>query len=175
MFTIQICSPRTAHQYSVEESVGAAIESVFPLMTEDAIMNWNHVRVPINYKYDLSVVWEDVINMLRRLASQPAGNTECKLASSTLRATWHLSWRANRLEVSSEWHEVVGDVQSILNQRNRIDLPLDEFLAEWKLLLIKVVEALQIAGYTQNTLPGLADVITVQDQISKVGKLYQTD
>jgi len=44
--------------------LGDAIQAAFPLETEDAQLVWHRLSVPLSYKYDFSVIIEDIIAML---------------------------------------------------------------------------------------------------------------
>ena len=53
-FYIQASNPRALKPSFIEENLSAAIESVFPMNTENAILFWNHIAIPLSYKYDIS-------------------------------------------------------------------------------------------------------------------------
>ena len=59
-FYIQASNPRFIESISYEvESLSDAVESIFPLNTENAFLVWNYISVPLSYKYDISymLVW----------------------------------------------------------------------------------------------------------------------
>jgi hypothetical protein len=53
-----------------DEHIGDAIQTVFPMWTEDAYLVWNGVHVPISYKYTLSFLIQDVVTMLERFVAR---------------------------------------------------------------------------------------------------------
>lgn len=102
-------SPRTVQIHdAADDSLCAALETVFPLYTEDAIINWNHVYVPVSYKYDLSVMVDDVLQIIEALQSSPQGRLVNHWPSNTFAASWEIDWKDGMLKIHSEWTSVVG-------------------------------------------------------------------
>ena len=79
-FYIQASNPRFQDSINIyDESLSDAIESVFPLNTENAILVWNYISIPLSYKYDISYMIEDILQLLDEL--QNIGNCETRLQS----------------------------------------------------------------------------------------------
>ena len=54
-FLIQANSPECTMNFDKEDyNLATAIETIFPLMTENAILMWHHLCIPLSYKYDIS-------------------------------------------------------------------------------------------------------------------------
>jgi len=142
-FAIQTCNPSivTSREMFVED-VAEAIETVFFHRTEDAMLFWNGVIIPINYKYDLSVIIDDIVVMLQNLLGKERGTCEVHFGSNSFLSIWNLKWQNNQLEISAEWHSVAGDLNAVLTRCSNLEMPLDDFIAEWKVLLKLVIDAL---------------------------------
>lgn len=64
-FYIQANNPKVLKEYNAEdESIADAMETIFPLYTESAILVWNHISIPLSYKYDISYMMDDVLDLL---------------------------------------------------------------------------------------------------------------
>ena len=63
------------------EGLPLAIQTVFPLATEAAILVWNRVPVQLSYKYDLGDVVHDLLPMLDDVLTRAAGTTSVTGAS----------------------------------------------------------------------------------------------
>lgn len=173
-FIIQASAPRALQICNEhDDSLCAALETVFPLYTEDIIMNWNHVYVPISYKYDLSVMMDDVLQIIEALQNTPQGKLVNHWASNTFAATWKMDWNDGILKVHSEWISVVGETEALLASRPDIQMPSEDFVAEWMRPLHIAEHALSDAGYTVSQLPGLARLRTVRQLRVREGVLYR--
>ena len=57
LFWIQAGDPRTQRAVpEADDSVCDAIEKSFPTRTEELIVAWNRVHIPVSYKYDMSIL-----------------------------------------------------------------------------------------------------------------------
>ncbi len=148
MFSIQIGNPRVLRGTSIceAENLCEAIEDTFPHETEDAYLNWNGVRVAINYKYDFSVMASDVVAMLDAILSKPQGEHVASWASSSFRGTWRVRWSEHELVIHPIWEAVTGNIESILASAGDVEIPTMDFVAEWLELLELVARHLETLG-----------------------------
>lgn len=59
-FEIQLSNPQLTYVFDSEvETMDEAIETIFPMDTEYAIVKWNYHFIPIGYKYDVSCLYND--------------------------------------------------------------------------------------------------------------------
>ena len=69
-FVIQASSPRWTGAHDPEDStLSEAVQVVFPMEAEAAVLEWNHVPGLLSYRYDISICLDDVIDMLTTLMS----------------------------------------------------------------------------------------------------------
>jgi len=173
-FEIQIGNPVVISRVDEDdENIAHALETIYPMLTESLYMQWNWIHIPIGYKYDLSWIWEDIMDLLKKLLESDKGKCKVTWPSNTFRVDWDVSWSNNRIEITSTWHDVAGKVEDLLNKNNRIEMPLEAFLAEWKALLRKVLESLEKAGYDEKQLPDIKETKEVESKIAGMGILYQ--
>jgi hypothetical protein len=130
-FYVQASTPREMGRHDPEdESVIAAIETVFVSDTEYGVVIWNHCHVPFSYRWDFSCMVYNVLDALEALQATPEGSF--KLGSDTFSADWQLYWRFGILRIHADWHNVLGGIESSLNARPTLELAVDDFIAEWR-------------------------------------------
>lgn len=142
--------------------------------TEAAILVWNHVCVPISYKYDVSVLIDDLFEMVEFLLAGSNGDKGVSFPSDTFRVKWNLSVTHNVLRVDSKWLSTVGGTEELLNRNSEITMPVGDFLSEWKSLFAMLLDCLSRAGYE----PGYSDETRTLQRLERsipgTGRLYQS-
>jgi hypothetical protein len=173
-FYIQASNPRASGAYNAEDTnLAEAVETAFPLNTESAVLVWHHLYIALSYKYDLSVIINDLVSMLTALMRPGPGTHEVQWASNTFLSRWTLRWNAeNDLAVDAEWTSVVGVPEFVVQKAGGVCMPKEQFVAEWKELLSRVMTALTASGYEEAQVAGLAELRLVHDQIPRRGMLY---
>lgn len=126
--------------------LSSAVTRVFAATTEDAVLTWNGVAVLLSYKHNLSVLLPEVLDMLEACLAAPEGEQLVGFGSDSFRADWRLRWSAGQLALNGRWSCIRGSYESLLNERPDIALPLDDFLAEWKAVLERIVRAIDANG-----------------------------
>ncbi|MEO1668687.1 MAG: hypothetical protein AAFU54_28910 [Chloroflexota bacterium] len=173
-FFIQAGEPRSTHQYDADdETLGEAIETVFPSLTESAVLVWNYIHVPIGYKYDFGIMCDDILEMLWNLLKLNEGYMSIVWPSNTFATTWSLNWQEDQLEIVSSWDTVVGGTEKLLNQQSKIDLPKSTFASEWKKPLENIFQALMESGYSKDNLTQMTMLEDIISLIKFTGVLYK--
>lgn len=135
-FAIQVSNPKPAYMVSSSDAtLGEAIETMFPLLTEFAIMVWNDIYIPMTYKYDVGVIIDDIINMVTEITDHETGSMTIDWPSNTFRTKWALTWTSNEVTINGKWESVIGGTETLLNDSPILTIEKDAFLAEWGSLL----------------------------------------
>ncbi len=172
-FVIQASNPSALRVHDPDdEGLSDAIQTVFPLDTERAILAWNRICVPWSYKYDVSLLADDILDLLEIMLDDDAGDRVVEWPSNTFAATWSVVWDAERTTVHAKWSCVTGGLEALLGSRDSVTIPKREFLSEWKSLLGVVERALDRAGYTEEELHGLGRIRRVLARLPGHGMLY---
>jgi hypothetical protein len=114
-----------------------AIELGFPMEADDAVMLWNNIPIPLNYKYDISVILPDVLDVLNHC--QEDKKIKTWFASNTFTTQWTVETKNEMVEVHADWRAVVGKNIIQLNQVPDISVPKAHFLKQWSDLLEKAL------------------------------------
>ena len=175
-FRIQVCNPQFCRNEDDEvESLRDAVEASFEWPTEDAIFQWNQVCFRVEYKYDLSVLVEDVLDMLQCLLSSSQGQRTIVFGSDTFNARWNMHWSAGHLSIRPIWRSMAGPKELPAAVRETLEVEIGEFTAEWKLLLLKIIEALKASGFWVNCEEEFRRLREIESKISNVGQLYRLE
>lgn len=157
-----------------DEMLLGAIEGVFPFETERAVLVWNHVLIPLSYKYTFPYIIRDLTGLLEWLSSGVGGSRQVQWGSSEFFGTWKVECRAGLVEIEARWDAVSGGLERELNSRPRLQWPTVKFIREWKRPLKHVVFALCSAGYGSE-LPGLSALFELVKGIDAEGELYPSE
>lgn len=173
-FFIQASNPKVLiNAYDIQDTnVSEAIETVFPLYTEDAILNWNHIPVPLSYKYDISYMIDDIVSLIKNIRSNNEGKLKIIWLPDTFRTDWDIKWSKGTIGIVSHWENTVGDLQNLLNENSSIELPIDMFINEWKKVFEIIINGLKINGYDDKKLTDFSDLVDIFNNISVYGVLY---
>lgn len=173
IFFIQASNPNVVSNVEATETdLREAIEDIFELETEDAILNWNGVSIALSYKYDFSVIIDDLVEMLETIQSSSNGNHMVSWSSNTFLATWNLTWDKHLITCTATWNSISGNIEDVLTKTGNISLPVEEFLAEWKKPLERVIAGLKQAGYKPKSLVHLEKMEQLLTRLKHTGRLY---
>jgi hypothetical protein len=154
-------------------SMASAIARIFPGATEEAIMYWNALPVRMNYRYDVSVMIDDVQGMLAKLLSERAGEHRVFWGSQTFMAEWRLGWGDGQLRITSDWKHVAGSYVDALNATAVLEIGHDNFMWEWKALLDRTLKAIDASGIAIDEADQVAAMRSIEAAIPRFGILYQ--
>lgn len=174
-FRIQASNPRTIAEVSPDDAkVEEAMETVFPMWAEDAVMVWAGVHIPLNYKYAMSSMFGDIMTMLRRLLVEAEGELCIRWPVQEFEATWTITWKDDLVQLHSEWHSTPNFTGSLLAQRpSTIMMNKSDYMAEWKQPLWIIWQAVRKAGYDETQLTDLSALRRTLDAIPRSGILYR--
>ncbi len=136
-FWIQASNPRIDPEAFPEESLPDAIEELFPLDNEFAFIAWKGIFVPIGYRYDLSVMVRDILDLVERLTSAAGSRDtfEIHWASQSFASVWTVSRSGDEVAVRAEWRDVIGKTEELLNSSGAVEVRTEEFVREWQKIL----------------------------------------
>lgn len=172
-FQIQASSPRSTGAHDPEDStLSEAVQVVFPMEAEAAVLEWNHVPVLLSYRYDVSICLDDVIEMLTAVMSCDRGTYETEWPSNSFHARWQLEWEAGHLRITADWTSVHGDLTELLNRTGPVRVATADFVAEWREPIGRVLDGLRACGYTADRIRGLRELQRLHAALPRSGVLY---
>ncbi|RLC15614.1 MAG: hypothetical protein DRI57_12580 [Deltaproteobacteria bacterium] len=130
----------------VAEDLSEATEALFQAETEDAVMVWGNQAVPVSFKYDMSVIVEDVIFMLEFLMRRNSGEETVFFSSDTFNSEWLMKWNDDRLFIYPAWNSVAGNRHEELNAFGVMEVSVSHFVGQWTVVLEKIYEAVLMSG-----------------------------
>lgn len=173
-FYIQASNPKSRCEAEYNnETLADAIESTFLLNTENAILMWNYISIPLSYKYDISYMIDDILMLLTALKNGEKGELTIHWLPDTFRCDWTIKWNDEQLNIQSRWENTVGHLEKLLNDAPNISIQKDDFIREWKSVLGIVVIGLKKCGYDEEEIKNMKKLIDQYESIEGNGILYK--
>ncbi len=155
-----------------DSTLSDAMETVFLMNTEDAYMIWRHISIPLSYKYDLSYMIDDILNLIEQLQKEMCGTKYISWLPDTFRSDWKVEWKNGKLIIYAEWYNITGGLEKILNKDNCLQMNIDDFLKEWKKILETIYYSLKQCNYTENQIYNMKRLFFQLNNIQEYGTLY---
>lgn len=172
-FVIQTSQPRVEPSFDPEDrSLSDATQSVFPLFTEDMFVVWNHIYIPLGYKYEVSFVIDDALDLVEAILTNMVGRHTIHWPSNTFASSWVVEWCPSRVSIEATWRSAPGGTESLLKESGPVEVPAEAFTAEWKRPFELVSGAIRSAGYSELQIPRLRALDSVWSRIHTYGRLY---
>ncbi len=156
-----------------DETLSDAVESIFLLNTESAVMAWNHISIPLSYKYDIGYMLDDLLYLLKCIRQVDTGEVTIHWLPDTFRCDWHITWNHGQMEIQSCWECTVGHLENLLNDNSRISIPVPHFVSEWKAVFCNVADGLKKSGYDENRIRGMRQLSEQLSLMGHKGILYR--
>lgn len=120
-------------------SIGELIENIFPLSDDCFYIKWNSIDIPLSYKYDLSIIFEDLLYIFEFLKSQD-NILQISFPSNTFDVAWDIKKDTDYINISSQWNVVLSHNEKVLNENSVLNIPLYLFKNELSKLLRFIYE-----------------------------------
>lgn len=152
MFKIQISNPITINKRNRNISdIVSAIQAIFPLDNEYCFIAWNHIFIPVSYKYNISIMIKDIIRIINFIKNEEK-YLEFHWASNSFFALWKMECTSNSVIIDSTWKQVLGGLTELLQKKPILEVDKQEFMKEWTTLALFVKTKLENAGYNSTNL-----------------------
>ena len=130
-------------------NISEAISSIFDV-SDYIEFNWNNILIKLTCKYDVSEIWDDLIEMLNLIKYRKSKKFIIYWPSSTFFATWDFNIDHNNINIKSYWTSINGGVEQlkrIKSVSDNINIDFNKFLFEWSKIIRIVKERLELHGY----------------------------
>lgn len=153
MFKIQISNPEILciiddNDTNIEE----AIQTIFPLETEYAFLIWNHIFIPLSYKYDISLMIKDFTLIYKFLKDEKKEYMQLHWVSNTFASLWELTKKGDFIEIKTSWNSVIGKLESLLNAHSAMRIESTLFAKEIQNIIAFIKASLESVGYSSENL-----------------------
>ena len=168
-FKINTNNPRTNSVYDSNDSkLSEAIYTTYPMDTEDATLYWENEEISLSYRYDISIIIDELVNMMLVLCLNDSGQLCVVWSSDTFFGEWELTWSGQSLEICANWFEWFH-ASEYLTKHNRLEIDKIEYLIEWQHITDKLLQELAACGYNYDNLD---DWQLLFEANAMVGELY---
>lgn len=153
MFALQLGVPALVAVHDESDStLSDAVQTVFPL-DERVFLKWNGLTFSLSYKYDISLMLEDLVEMVLAVGKTGSGMFQVDWPSSGFPFHWTVRWNVSEVEIHAQPRHEPGAIDLSGHERVRVDRRA--FLGAWQALLGTVLSCLEGAGYNSLQIPGL--------------------
>lgn len=154
-----------------------AYQHIFQRNKEFAIFLWNGIPVRLSYLEDIPYMIYGILLLLNDLIGKnPKRSTFIEFSTPNLETSWSINVNEPNIEISSNWKRVEGNYEMALNQVSMLIMSKEDFVAEWKLLLLQLIQSFRDAGArfnNKNDLLIFGNMVTLVGKMPKRGRLYQ--
>ncbi len=158
-FKIEACNPKNNSDFDNEDTkLSEAIYTIFPLETENAILSWGAENILLSYRYDISTIIDDIIQMIFTLQNNHTGKWFVNWSSNTFAVNWDFKWFEDSLEIEAQWREEFN-ASDYLKSHNILKIKKGEFIQEWKKIIDVLLVNLIECGYTCDNLTDMGLLI----------------
>lgn len=164
-FKIEASNPKNNAIIDNDDTkLSEAIYTLFPLEAEDAMLSWGDVRIPLSYRYDISTMVDDLIQMIFVLKSKDDGEWFVDWSSNTFAVNWTLKWSEDDLEILAQWRDEfhAGDY---LKENNVLNIEKKKFFLEWKKIIDVLLSNLIECGYNCDNLIDMGNLVEVSKML----------
>lgn len=174
-FVLQVSNPATQPPRPAKVAdLAQAVEAIYPMMTEDAVFIWNFYPLLVGYKYDLSVMIDDLLPMLSQILDLESGEYVVHWGSDTFRDIWRLRWDNDQLTAEIDWQGDLGDRAEFFQGLAVVNMARADFLAEWKMLLTRIRTDVESAPLKMANRAAFDRLRAIEAAIPRYGQLYST-
>jgi hypothetical protein len=145
MFRIQTGDPKPSAVASAAD-LADGIGRMYSMDTDDAILIWNLIPVRLSYRYDVSVIVDDLVPMLERMIKKTPEHYRVRWASDTFAAEWLIDTDGEQLVIESRWFNALGNYEGLLNSRSSVRVDRADFVREWLKIVTRVVADTRAKG-----------------------------
>jgi hypothetical protein len=145
-------------QQIIAADLSDALQDIYSMDDNNRVyLIWKTYRIPLCYKYDLSIIIEDILLMLQSLLD--SNHQTISFGSNTFNCTWSMKWNKCHITITAKWNSVVGNIEKELNELTPNTIETSHFIKQWYPILLNIkkgIEYSEIAmidreSYTQLT------------------------
>ncbi|MDR4892514.1 MULTISPECIES: hypothetical protein [unclassified Chryseobacterium] len=157
MFKIEFNKTKEIGVIDTEDmSVSEAIWSTYLAYEEDIIITFGNYLIYLNRKGDISVMYNDIISMLKKM-KENEDEFEISFLSSAFTLYWNFKKENKSVIITPKWISVGLEnretglfVENLRDANFPITVKTEDFIFEWNNLLKDIKEDLLKVGYTED-------------------------
>jgi hypothetical protein len=153
MFKVQISNPEILTIVDKnDKSIEEAIQTIFPLETEYGFVIWNHIFIPVSYKYDISFMIKDFILLCKFIEDENEKTFQLHWVSNTFASQWELVKKGDSIQIKTVWSNVIGRLEGLLNSNSEITIKSILLAQEIQSMIVFIKKSLESVGYNSKNL-----------------------
>lgn len=154
------------------DTLSEATDELFLPTKEKGLFLWNTIPVSFDYRQDFTILLTEIINALWTIYYSDRGDVLCKFQTQNLDFSWRIQWDPNQFCMDSEWRKVNGGLEKSLNSDaiSRIYCTRTEFLAEWKLPMTQLYQAVKSKEISFEDLDSQEVILKVESLLESINQ-----
>ena len=153
MFELRAGTPACPGAHDASDStLSDALQTIFSI-DDHATMAWHHLEFRLGYKYDVSMMIDDIIEMVLAIRQNDAGLLEVDWPSSGFPYLWSIKWSATDVDIVARARDEPGAKE--LARCEWVRVKRAPFVRAWQSLLDIVLSCLLSSGYSSQQIAGL--------------------
>ncbi len=133
-----------------DENLAEMIQTIFPLDTDDAVLNWGGVSFALNYKYDVSLMIQDLLELSVAISLNQKGKQGISFVTTGFPYHWDVEWGNAHIRIRAFANDPSStNAKSI----DVIETSIDYFLDLWRPMFQLIHAAAVQSGYDVNRFP----------------------
>jgi len=115
---------------------------------ESSYLFWNQIPIRFHYTYELYANFDDLLIWWEKLAFESGGHYDWTMETDLFLADIQSEWKNGQLKIKSHWTEKRSheSLAKKLNEKNKIEMSVMDFLREWKMLMLQILNAVENSG-----------------------------
>jgi hypothetical protein len=171
-FIIDARNPINNSVFDAEDTkLSEAIYTIFPMEADDIRLFWGDACIPLSYRYDISTIIDDLIEMVQSIHEQIDGKWSVDWSSNTFATNWTFKWSGDYLEIQAIWRDEF-QADQYLKEHSLLCLDKTIYLREWNKIIDVLLKNLEICGYTMHHILGLNKLISVNEMVKRRSIIY---
>ena len=165
----------------VKVNDATTFREIFPLIfrenDESAFIFWKEIPIRFHYTFECFANLDRLITVMNAMLDTEQGNEQFTFVTDALVGNWSLSWKNDELTIQAHWmgNKDYDQYANTLNEAGDIIVPIKTFCAEWKLLLVQVLNSLDAVGaakLNEGISQKVAEIGRILQSTDAIGILY---
>lgn len=126
------------------DTIADVFQKIFSENDESMYMFWSDIPIRFHYTFEFCMNLERLSTLLDKICKNPEGQEQFVLLTDALVGNWSVNWGNNEIAIDASWkgRPPFEGYASALNGTETLKCSKDDFMAEWKLPFIQVMNAL---------------------------------
>ncbi len=168
-FRIQVPYIEKPIASSEKENDEVLFQVAFQHTKEKAIILWNGIPIPFDYKNDMAQWWSSIVFLLEKITSEEEGVLDLDLQCEAFQAQWIVKWNDTFVLIDSHWKTPAQMAVFEDKTVRQLTLIKIDFLNEWRFIVTHIKRVYEI----NNLIAKVQQIEQLEEKMSSYGMMYK--